>query len=196
MVGPPGFEPGSNAPKASSIDQTNPRAPCPRGQCIWDEGYWAHPHISSPARKSIPSLSASLISSQTSMSISSFSANELLTDSRVMIPSDPVASLIAEIMESKLCPSLLLALICLDSALESFSISSAEISLGRFDLDTASASFSGDWYEETVMISLLLEHLLQDDLLPSDEPKKFPQGHLRRSQLSPMQLGVVQGSRG
>ncbi len=27
MVGPPGFEPGSNAPKASSIDQTNPRAP-------------------------------------------------------------------------------------------------------------------------------------------------------------------------
>ncbi len=26
MVGPPGFEPGSNAPKASSIDQTNPRA--------------------------------------------------------------------------------------------------------------------------------------------------------------------------
>ena len=27
MVGPPGFEPGSNAPIASSIDQTNPRAP-------------------------------------------------------------------------------------------------------------------------------------------------------------------------
>ena len=26
MVGPPGFEPGSNRPKRSSIDQTNPRA--------------------------------------------------------------------------------------------------------------------------------------------------------------------------
>ena len=26
MVGLPGFEPGSNAPKASSIDQTNPQA--------------------------------------------------------------------------------------------------------------------------------------------------------------------------
>ena len=186
MVGPPGFEPGSNAPKASSIDQTNPRAPCSRGQRIWDEGYWTHPHISSPARYSIPSLSASLISSQTSIPASSFSANESLTDPRVMIPLVPVASLIAEITESKFCVPLLLAFICLDSALDSFSVTSAESSSGRFDLDTAFASFSGDWYEETVMMSVLLEHLVQDVPLPSDEPKKFPQGHLRSSQLSPM----------
>ena len=29
MVGPPGFEPGSNRPKRSSIGQTNPRARSP-----------------------------------------------------------------------------------------------------------------------------------------------------------------------
>ena len=28
VVGLPGFEPGSIAPKATSIDQTNPQAPC------------------------------------------------------------------------------------------------------------------------------------------------------------------------
>ncbi len=39
MVGPPGFEPGSNRPKRSSIDQTNPRALMPFHRKGSHEGY-------------------------------------------------------------------------------------------------------------------------------------------------------------
>ena len=39
MVGPPGFEPGSNRPKRSSIDQTNPRALSPAHKNEQHEGY-------------------------------------------------------------------------------------------------------------------------------------------------------------
>ena len=39
MVGPPGFEPGSNRPKRSSIGQTNPRALMPFHWRGSDEGY-------------------------------------------------------------------------------------------------------------------------------------------------------------
>ena len=144
MVGPPGFEPGSNAPKASSIDQTNPRAPCSRGWRIWDEGYWTQPHISSPARCSIPSLSASPISSQGSKLVIPLSINDLLTDFRVKVPSWPVASLIAEITDSRPCNSRSLAIFFLDSILESLFDTSLESSSGMLDLETASASFSGE----------------------------------------------------
>ena len=186
MVGPPGFEPGSNAPKASSIDQTNPRAPCSRGRRIWDEGYWTQPHISSPARCNIPSLSASLMSSHASTSVRPFSTNDSLTDPRVIIPSWPVAPLIDEIMDSKEFDSLFLALMCLDSALDIFSVTSADNSLGKFDLETASASFSGEGYEEAVTMSLLFEQRVHDTLPPRAAPKKFPQGHLRSSHLPSM----------
>ena len=39
MVGPPGFEPGSNRPKRSSIGQTNPRALSPTHRNEQHEGY-------------------------------------------------------------------------------------------------------------------------------------------------------------
>ena len=39
MVGPPGFEPGSNRPKRSSMDQTNPRALMPFHRKGSHEGY-------------------------------------------------------------------------------------------------------------------------------------------------------------
>ena len=39
MVGPPGFEPGSNRPKRSSIGQTNPRSLRPFHRKGSHEGY-------------------------------------------------------------------------------------------------------------------------------------------------------------
>ena len=107
-----------------------------------------------------------------------------------------MASLIAEIIDSRLCESRFLALFFLDSIFESLFDTSFESSSGMFDLDTASASFSGDEYDDAVTISLELEHLVHEELLPSLEPKKLPHGHFRRIHFSSTIRAIVRGSRG
>ena len=59
VVGLPGFEPGSIAPKATSIDQTNPQAPRKSMRTTKrQELCWSQDHESTSCRSRIPSISA------------------------------------------------------------------------------------------------------------------------------------------